>query len=176
MQIQYSHQIIKYLCSAANVRQYVGAGRRRWRHIFRFKSLKIHDDRVHCGYEKGDMSAIALRSVNPSDSIATNILSRRIRSMGRWCNRRFETDSFSFDEDARVIHFNNGPVNRFGSLFAHEIINDTNAVLFQITSNTLTYVYEPLHFIFFLNLTEFRKCILILDDFKCLTSYYVWFK
>ena len=83
--------------------------------IFRFKSLKIHDVRVHCGYKEGNVSAIALRSVNPSDLIATNVYSRRRRLGWQWwwCCRRFVTDSLIWDmliwlRDARVIHFNYG--------------------------------------------------------------------
>lgn len=101
-------------------------------------SNEIHNDRVHCCNQVGNGGAIVFRSIDPSDFIASYILSRAQFT-------RFEAHRFAFDENARVVHGDDRAMDRLGSLFAHEIVYNANAVLIQITNDTLTNFQKPLH-------------------------------
>ena len=96
---------------------------------------EIHNDGVDGGYEEGDVGAIVLRPVDPSDLIAAHVFRALRITLG------FETDGLALDKDARVVHGDDGAVDGFGPLFAHEIIYDADAVLIQIANHTLAYVY-----------------------------------
>ena len=111
-----------------------------------FESKEIQYDGVDGCQQECDVGAIVFRSVHPSDFIAANVFGRN--SFG-FRIIRFQTDSLTVDKNARLVHGDDGSVNKFRSLFAHEIINDANAVLFQITDHTLTRIYKPLHVVVF---------------------------